>query len=211
MILVLTCCAAAPASPDQGRIPNYAAAIEAFWNELYATGGETLYCGRQFGRDPGPAINVEHVTPMAWAMNLLGCDDRQQCRHDHPRFNRMEADLHNLYPAVREINRARGSHSFGMVAGEDRRFGNCDLEIDEGRRRVEPRPASRGEIARAIFYMHDTYGIPVFTGLGITLRRWHRDDPPDSAERRRNDRIEALQGTRNRFIDDSRAADALWF
>ena len=34
------------------------------------------------------------------------------------------------------------------------------------------------------------------------LIRWHLQDLPDNVERARNDAVEALQGTRNPFIDD---------
>ncbi len=33
------------------------------------------------------------------------------------------------------------------------------------------------------------------------LKGWNRKDPPSSHEMRRNNTIEELQGTRNRFID----------
>jgi deoxyribonuclease-1 len=62
-----------------------------------------------------------------------------------------------------------------------------------------------------MLYMHESYDIPLFTRLGITLKRWSRSDPPSAEERRRNDVIGALQGNRNRFIDDPRAVDELWF
>jgi deoxyribonuclease-1 len=34
------------------------------------------------------------------------------------------------------------------------------------------------------------------------LITWHDEDPPSKDEKRRNDIIEKLQGTRNTFIDD---------
>ena len=41
--------------------------------------------------------------------------------------------------------------------------------------------------------------------------RWHRADPPDAEERRRNDVIADLRGRRNPFIDDPARADQLHF
>ena len=70
--------------------------------------------------------------------------------------------------------------------------------------RQRPSEASRGEIARAMFYMENRYhdaGLEIFSGQARMLRQWHRDDPPGAAEIERNDRIEGLQGNRNPYID----------
>jgi deoxyribonuclease-1 len=190
---------------------SYLDALPEFWSRVYPQGGETLYCGEAFGQRKGRRINAEHVFPMAWVMNAFGCTEREQCRRQHARFNRIESDFHNLYPARRDINKARSSYSFGEIAGEERAYGRCDFEVDHRRRLAEPRPASRGEIARAMFYMRETYGLAVFPRLGRLLLEWHRQDPPSAEERRRNDAIELAQGTRNRFIDRPEAASGLDF
>ncbi len=109
--------------------------------------------------------------------------------------------MHNLYPALAKINRARGSLAFGLVQGEPRRFGSCDVEIDRQKRQLEPRPEVRGNIARAMFYMHATYGLKLFSRQKKRLKQWHKQDPPDSEEQRRNRIIEQIQGQRNLFID----------
>lgn len=196
---------------EQSRIQDYPQALRLFWSELYAKGGETLYCGKRFGRRKGYGTNVEHVFPMSWATRELRCGDRQQCRERSERFNHIEADMHNLYPAQVHVNEARSSFPFGEIRGERREFGKCDFEIDYRKRWVEPRPAMRGEIARAMLYMHDTYGLKIYRRLGRLLKQWNRDDPPSAEEERRNDIIEKLQGTRNRFIDNPKVANDLWF
>jgi deoxyribonuclease-1 len=185
---------------EQRRIPDYDAARSLFWRSLYNQGGETLYCGEKFG-DDRRGLNIEHVFPMSWVTRELRCGKRNQCRRRSERFNRIEADLHNLFPSRREINDARSSYRFAEIPGEVRRFGSCDFEIDERQRTIEPRPASRGEIARAMFYMRDTYDLPIFRRQTELLLRWHRNDPPSDEERRRNDLIEKIQGTRNIYID----------
>ncbi len=113
----------------------------------------------------------------------------------------MEADLHNLYPSRADINRARSNFRFGMIEGEDREFGECDFERDKGDKIAEPRPITRGNIARAIFYMHKEYGLPVDSRDIDLLKQWNRDDLPTCNEMWRNNVIEEIQGTRNRFID----------
>ncbi|OOZ37875.1 endonuclease I family protein [Solemya velesiana gill symbiont] len=210
-ILIAVTTTSCNAEKGQTRLKEYMEVFPYFWGEVYARGGETLYCGRKFGANKGKGINIEHVFPMAWAMKAEGCSSRKQCRRSSSRFNRIEADLHNLYPSRSHINEARGAMPYGMVDGERRRFGPCDFEVNERKRRVEPRPASRGNIARAMFYMHETYGLKIFKRQGKLLKRWNLEDPPDREEQRRNERIEKIQGTRNRFIDAPDAAEKLAF
>ncbi len=172
-----------------------------FWSKLYPNGGETIYCGRKFGSNRGRSINIEHIFPMSWAMNKFECRDRNHCRNTSREFNRIEADMHNLYPARQEINSARSSYAFGVIKGEKRYFGKCDFEVNKYQRRAEPRPEVRGNIARSMFYMQQKYGLTIFKKQGELLKQWHRQDPPDAEERRRNQIIEKIQGSRNQFID----------
>ena len=44
--------------------------------------------------------------------------------------------MYNLVPAVGEINGLRSNYSFGMISGEKREFGSCDMEIES--RKAEP-------------------------------------------------------------------------
>ena len=173
-----------------------------FWNELYAKGGKTLYCGDSFGSRYRKGLNIEHIFPMSWVTSALNCGKRKQCRASSERFNRIEADLHNLYPTRRDVNDVRGSYRFGILSGEHTVFADCDFEVDRRRRVAEPRPASRGEIARAMFYMKEKYGLTIFRKHGEMLKRWHFQDIPSKHEKWRNDRIEKLQGSRNTFIDN---------
>ncbi len=182
-----------------------------FWSQLYGKGGNTLYCNQPFGINKGRQINIEHIFPMGWVTKALGCGSRRHCRTVSPLFNKIEADMHNLYPALAKINKARGSRAYGMVKGESRKFGHCDFEIDPKKRRVEPRPAIRGNIARALFYMHASYNLRLFPRQAKLLKQWHREDQPDREELRRNQIIEQIQGRRNPFIDHPEQVDALPF
>ncbi len=191
---------ASPAAADQTTIPNYNTARGIFWSQLYPSGGFTLYCAQPFFRKLG--LEVEHVYPAGWMVAHLGCTSRNQCRQIIASFSHMEADLHNLFPARSGTNRARSDFTFGEVAGEPREFGTtCDVEVDTENDVSEPPPDARGDIARAIFYMHQEYQLPIDATLLPVLQVWNLADPPTTEDRRRNDAIEALQGTRNQFID----------
>jgi deoxyribonuclease-1 len=150
-------------------------------------------------------LNVEHVYPASWMGNYLGCGNREQCQGTSERFNHMEADLHNLYPALAEVNRARSNYLFGMIGGENHApIALCDFEFDREIKIAEPRPIARGNLARSIFYMHVEYVVPI-------LKQWNREDPSSCHEMRRNNTIEELQGTRNKFIDHPKLIEDLQF
>ena len=139
---------------------------------------------------------------MSWVTKELGCGDRDQCRRNNPRFNRIESDMHNMYPARRDLNQQRGAMKYGLIDGERWVEAGCDLEIDRRRRMVEPRPEVRGDIARAMLYMDDTYPeLRLYKRQRSLLERWHREDPPDDAERRRNRLIRHIQGNGNTWIE----------
>lgn len=46
-----------------------------------------------------------------------------------------------------------------------------------------------------------TSGSPAYMGLLSTLLAWHQADPPDAAERERNEVVYSFQGNRNPFVD----------
>ncbi len=180
---------------------EYFETLPKFWGVLYSNGGETLYCGRKFGKRHGRNINAEHVFPMAWVTNNLRCGKRKECRKNSRRFNVIEADMHNIFPALAKINQRRSAYAFAELPGEPGK-GKCDFEVNKRKRVVEPRPAVRGDIARAMFYMSKQYDLKLFNRQKKLLLRWHRQDPPSAEERRRNDLIQELQGRRNPFIDN---------
>ena len=211
LLFIGACLVVWGAAAEPRTFESYFDALPVFWDQVYPEGGETLYCGKTFGKRRERSINIEHVFPMAWAMKAEGCRSRGQCRTVSRRFNRIEADMHNLYPSRKDINKTRSSFPYGTVHGERRAFGKCDFELDHRKRRVEPRPEARGNIARAMFYMQDIYGLRIYRRQGELLRDWNRDDPPDREEKRRNEAIAAIQGNRNQFIDDPALADRLRF
>ncbi|MDH5822587.1 endonuclease [Luteimonas sp. RD2P54] len=97
----------------------------------------------------------------------------------------------------------------------------------------------KGDIARAVMYMAIRYeggadpatgqsepdleltddrsrivvtsSSPAYMGLLSTLLAWHAADPPDSAERERNQVVYSFQGNRNPFIDHPQWATAALF
>jgi len=148
-------------------------------------------------------MDWEHLMPVAAFAHGLKCWNRPACpgaaaggdpaccRVHSPKFKRMEADMHNLFPAI-QVENATPDPRFGGM----QEYNFCREGIPDA-----PREGVRGEIARAYFYMSRQYNIPIADDLEDTLRQWHLADPPDAWEEKRNSLIELDQGNRNPFID----------
>lgn len=166
--------------------------------------------------------NQEHVWPKSF-----GFPDERDTAH---------TDLHHIRPADRTINTERNTRSFGY--GTTAYFDNdgtvktqCFIS-DEWT--WEPPDQVKGDIARMIFYMAVRYegyeenGMNVMDleiidainpkgsrepriGVLSTLLEWHRNDPVDNWERRRNGIIyRDFQGNRNPFIDHPEFVEEVW-
>lgn len=183
-----------------------------FWNELYKTGGWTLYCGYRFNPEAiieeRGTVTIEQLYPISTMLKKLGCESRQQCRQEKKSdFARMEADMHNLYPVWQETQVLRRDNPYGEVEGEEWRFTDCDFE--KRMSVVEPRLIARGNIARSILYMYKQYDLPLPTNTLKLMVEWNRIDPPSKQERIRNNVIEEIQGSRNLYIDEPAKAESL--
>ena len=128
---------------------------------------------------------------------------RACCEKVDPVFRSAHNDLMNLFPAVGEVNGRRSNYNWGMISGEQRRFGSCDIEVDSSIRRAEPPETVRGDIARVMFYMAATYGFRLSSQDRQLYSAWSKMDPPDAWERERSRRIKAIQGVGNTFVDEN--------
>jgi deoxyribonuclease-1 len=175
-------------------------------------------CGYQARKNKarGRVLEWEHVVPAAffgqhrtcWRKGHDRCvtktgkpfKGRDCCGRVDKTFKRIEADLHNLTPAVGELNGDRSNLPYGIVAGEPREYGACDFEIGGKPRVTEPRDEVRGDAARIWLYMSDTYKIKLTTAQRKMFEEWSTADAVDTFERLRNTRIEAAQGNRNPHV-----------
>ena len=163
-------------------------------------------CGFKFRKNKNRSerIEWEHIVP-AWHFGhqLLCWQDggRAYCRSNNEKFRQMEADMHNLVPAIGEINGDRSNYKFGMVGGEPRLYGDAvNMEIVFADRVAEPPESVQGDIARAYFYMVDRYQLQVINQQNQLFIAWNNQDPVDSWEREKNQLVKALQGDENQYI-----------
>ena len=186
MVLLLVC---SPVAAQQSAFDNYAhVQRNVFWPKLSACGGTTLYCGLPFaGREKsvdGRDLSIEHAYPADWIATHHGCENWKSCKVEA--YGRAAADLHNLWPAIANINSSRQDQSLGEIPGEQqRRFQEyCpDYERTRGQEAIiEPRDAVKGDMAPSILYMLDSYGLPLPANLQRDmLLRWHQQDRREPA------------------------------
>jgi len=136
----------------------------------------------------GPqGMNTEHTWPMSKGV----------------RDTRAKSDMHHLFPSNSNANSKRSSFPFGKVETVRWELDGSKLGLNAAGVKVfEPAEESRGNIARAMFYVAAVYELEIPPEEEAVLRQWHEEDPVDENERARNSEISTYQGNRNPFVDD---------
>lgn len=162
-------------------------------------------CGYSIRKQAARAnrIEWEHVVP-AWAFgHQLQCwkkGGRKNCSRNSPDFRAMEADLHNLVPAVGEVNGDRSNYRFGMLSNPPNYYGRCDFHVDFKARVAQPPEGQRGSIARIYLYMSDKYAFKLSEKEKKLFEAWNKIHPVTSWESERNRQISEIQGWGNPYI-----------
>ncbi|MFN0058328.1 MAG: endonuclease [Planctomycetota bacterium] len=163
-----------------------------------------VYSGYSVPKSTWPDYNREHLWPQS-----LGSETGTPAN----------SDMHILRACDADVNSVRSNKYYDECLAGCITHSEAPLILYDSER-WEPRDVEKGNLARALFYMHVRYegdiaGEPDLelgdadTTFGCycmgrlsTLLAWHSQDPPDSAEILRNNRIFSLiQGNRNPFID----------
>lgn len=161
-----------------------------------------------------PQVSAEHTFPQSKGASNGNAHD----------------DMHHLYPVLQSVNGARNNHPYAESPDNstdswyylDQKLTgvppmNKDLysELDNGADIFEPREDHKGNAARAMFYFYTMYkseadaaDASFFNSQKATICDWHKQDPVDSEEFRRNDLIAGYQqGKKNPFILDCSLAE----
>lgn len=173
-------------------------------------------CGYRIQKDKRRArrLEWEHIVPVSlWGQHFdcwrepICCKGkscyrgRACCRKIDKKFSKLEADLHNIVPAIGEVNALRSNYRFGLLPhiplGQ---FGVCEVKIDDETRRVEPPSTVRGIIARAYLYMADEYDIPLSHAQRKLFSAWNIQHPPEDQERSWDNQVAYIQGNHNTYI-----------
>ena len=133
-------------------------------------------------------------------------------------------DLHHLRPTDASVNSSRGNLDFDDGGTQHSEALGNYYDSDSW----EPRDTVKGDVARMLFYMAVRYegdsgevdlelnnqvnnGSAPYHGKMSVLLEWHKEDPVDDNERRRNEIIYSdYQHNRNPFIDHPEWASAIW-
>ena len=188
-----------------GYIDNSDGMIECVYTGFTQAGGYVTY--------PNP-INAEHLIPQSF----FGSSEP------------MRSDIYILKPCHGSANSARSNIPFGEVNDSQAQWygvvantyttqGDLPTNSEDWSEKSggiwEPREEHKGNIARSIFYFYTVYpnqgGSIGSLGSTETLYQWHLDDPVDSEEEDRNDKIESQQGNRNPYVDYPGLVYDAWF
>ena len=140
-LLCLTLCTSLRAAPPQ----SFSQAKKIGWT-LYERQSVEFYCGCSFkgnrvdlkscGYTPrknanrAARIEWEHIVP-AWQIgHQRQCwqhGGRKNCSKNDSVYRRAEADLHNLVPAIGEVNGDRSNYDFGWLPQKPSQYGACLL------------------------------------------------------------------------------------
>lgn len=127
---------------------------------------------------------------------------RKNCTYNDPTFEMMEGDLHNLYPAIGEINGDRSNFMYSQWTNSpEPMYGSCETVVDFKLKKVQPRKEIRGLIARVHFYMENQYGVKLSNQDRKLFEAWDKMYPVTKEECERDRRIEKKQGNRNPFVE----------
>lgn len=169
-------------------------ANERLFSHVYADGGNTLYCRSAFAA--GASTQIDRLYPDRQLEQHFRCSNSITCRRTDG-YLAARDDLHQMFPIERRADLDRR----GALIGEtrtDNTANACGYRLTF--QTFEPPDHAKGDVARAMLYMHTQHGLPLVGTLEM-YQRWNELDPPDEMERARNDRIEAVQGRRNPYID----------
>ena len=160
--------------------------------------------------------NKEHCWPESRGLGSTGPD---------------QVDVHNLYAEHMGANALRGNLYFNESDPTDPSYRSPATNVapltSMDSNSFEPPPASKGNVARGIFYMATRYDgsepdtsalwfsdNPTHTnsmGILTNLLLWHAMDPPDAWESNRNEMIYAsYQHNRNPFVDHPEWVEQIW-
>lgn len=192
----------------QGHNTSFYCGCDITWKGKKGAGKpDHASCGYQVRKQKKRAARTEweHVVP-AWTFgHQLQCwqkGRRKNCSKNSPQFKTMESDLHNLVPAIGEVNGDRSNFRFSDWNGKPYQYGNCPMIVDFKQRSVQPPEQSRGAIARTYLYMSERYDMSLSRAQYNLMQAWNNRHPVSPWECERDRRIEKVQGWSNHFVSD---------
>ncbi|BEG57278.1 endonuclease [Helicobacter sp. NHP21005] len=134
-------------------------------------------------------VEWEHIMPAENFGKHLACwrqGGRKACEKD-PTFEKMEADMFNLVPAIGEVNGDRNNYRYAQAPKNMvfNQYGNCKVYTDFKEKRFYPADYSKGWITWAYLHMSQTYGINLSKAEKQLMEAWDKMYPPSKWEMER--------------------------
>ncbi|MCE2573798.1 endonuclease [Motilimonas eburnea] len=213
------------ALPSHGEVKPFRQAKKVI-SEIYQAHPVSFYCGCDIKRQgkklvPDHAscdyqvrkqakrasrIEWEHVMP-AWEMgHQRQCwqqGGRKNCQRNDATFRLMEGDMHNLVPAIGEVNGDRSNYQFTESRQKPYQYGQCQMLVDFKNKKATPPDLQKGAIARIYFYMQDQYDVRISRQQRQLYQAWHKQYPVTPWECQRDKLISAKQGNVNPYVADA--------
>jgi len=173
-------------------------------------------CGYKIQKNQKRAkkLECEHIVPVSVLAKNLPCWTRPLCCNNKscykgrtccqkidPIFLKMATDLHNIVPIIGELNGIRSNYGFSELPHiKPNQFGCCHFKIDRKNKKVEPRSAVKGIIARTYLYMANSYQITLSQEEQKLFLKWNKQYPPTTWELNWNKRAAKIQHNDNFYI-----------
>lgn len=150
----------------------------------------------------------------------------------------MKSDMHHLFPSRDGINTDRSNYPFADVPDANGKYWYTNTTTERSAiidpdgtsgespeysklsksNTFEPRDARKGDIARAGMYFYVIYGkntnatkaIAFIEKMLPLFKQWDKQDPVDTMEKERNEKIYQKQGNYNPFVLDATLADRVF-
>lgn len=163
-------------------------------------------------------IEWEHIVPAEnfgktfseWRDGHLECVDnkgkafkgRNCAEKVNYEYRLMQADMHNLFPAIGAVNAMRSNYNFTELSADiPNSFGSCAMKI-EGKK-IEPPHYVKGVIARTYLYMEQEYPrFKINNSMKKMFLVWDKNNPVTEWECIRAKRIEEIQGNPNKIVNE---------
>jgi deoxyribonuclease I len=164
-------------------------------------------CGYQPRKQATRASRIEweHIVP-AWEFGhqhqCWQAGGRKNCVATDKVFALMEGDMHNLVPAVGEVNGDRANFRYSDWGAQADQYGHCSMVVDFAGKRVQPPVRSRGAIARTYLYMARQYKLRIAEQQLKLFTAWDRRYPVTPWECQRDALIAQAQGNHNPFVEE---------
>jgi endonuclease I len=160
--------------------------------------GITLLCPEGWSEEDC-RLEWDHIVPASFLAKNLPCwsqdscpfhenwSHRRCCQETSMEFTFREANVANIMPALRKLNREKSNFLPGIVKNHRRVKVLCGVKIDPKNKIFEPCDHRKGWTARIYLEMDALYHLPFTAQQKQMLQNWDQKFPMEADEKRHNE------------------------